>query len=165
MNRTFDPYKKVWAQSRKNVKIKSLFVVKSFFTSQNSVHSILDFGSTTHNLLLAYVSHVLFLSLWLVQLLQQFLNGGKGFQRNLNDTNIAGLNATVIQAINSTLPASNARTVTVGPNIAGAFGDETNIGPSPIDFGRNNKNAGPSPIDFEDEIKIGPDFQGENSNG
>ena len=83
----------------------------------------------------------------------------------MNDTNIAGLNATVIQAINSTLPASNARTVTVGPNIAGAFGDETNIGPSPIDFGRNNNNAGPSPIDFEDEIKIGPDFQGENSNG
>ena len=119
------------------------------------------------------------LSLWLVQILQQLLQGqnlgkrqalGQALdERTLNETEIPAtiVNATLIEKINSTQPANNARTATIGPNPI-EFGAESNIGPSPIDFGGQIQ-IGPSPIDFEDEIKIGPspiDFGGrEAKNG
>ena len=90
-------------------------------------------------------------------------------ERNLNETEIPAIivNATLVEKINSTLPANNARTATIGPNPI-EFGAESNIGESPIDFGGPIQ-IGPSPIDFEDEIKIGPspiDFGGrEAKNG
>lgn len=118
------------------------------------------------------------LSLWLVQILQQFLQGqnlgakqglGRALdERNLNETEIPAIivNATLVEKINSTLPANNARTATIGPNPI-EFGAESKIGPSPIDFGGPIQ-IGPNPIDFEDEI-IGPspiDFGGrEAKNG
>ena len=115
-----------------------------------------------------FIMNCFCLSLWLVQILQQFLQGQK-FGRNLNETEIPAtiVNATLIDKINSTQPANTARTATIGPNPI-EFGAESNIGPSPIDFGGQIQ-IGPSPIDFEDEIKIGPspiDFGGrEAKNG